>query len=94
MITLKDFIPRDKDMKSPTAECFRGFVLYDIHLVNFQLFPNMSFIERAFMCIRARRMHRHIEEQRRRIREEYEHRRMALERNQIDYSDDEIVDYF
>ena len=90
----EDFIPRDKDMKSPTANCIRDFVLYDIHLISFQLFPNMSFVERAFMCIHARRMHRHINEQRRREREQYEHRRLALERNQIDYSDDEIDDYY
>ena len=49
---IMSFIPGDKDLKSPTSDCIRHLVLYDIHLVNFQRFPHMSFIQHAFMAIK------------------------------------------
>ena len=49
---IKSFIPRDKDMKSPTSDCIKHLVLYDIHLRQFQAFPRMSFVQHAIVALR------------------------------------------
>ena len=46
------FIPRDKDMKSPTSDCIKHLVLYDIHHRQFQAFPRMSFAQHAIDALR------------------------------------------
>ena len=48
---IKSFISKDKDMKSPTSDCIKHLVLYDIHLRQFQAFPHMSFVEHAFVAL-------------------------------------------
>ena len=58
--TIKSFIPRDRDMKSPTSDCIKHLVLYDIHLINFQKFPHMTFIQHAFMAIRDKKLIRYL----------------------------------
>jgi len=48
---IKSFISKDKDMKSPTSDCIKHLVLYDIHYCQFQAFPHMSFVEHAFLAL-------------------------------------------
>ena len=53
---IKSFISKDKDMKSPTSDCIKHLVLYDIHLRQFQAFPEMSFSQHAFVALQRIKM--------------------------------------
>ena len=53
---IKSFIPKDKDMKSPTSDCIKHLVLYDIHLRQFQACPRMTFAQHAFFALQRIKM--------------------------------------
>ena len=53
---IKSFIPKDKDMKSPTSDCIKHLVLYDIHLRQFQACPSMTFAQHAFFALHRIKM--------------------------------------
>ena len=48
---IKAFIPRDNQMRSPTADCIKHFVIYEIPSSHFQLFPGMTFAQHAFFAL-------------------------------------------
>ena len=84
---IKSFIPKDKDMKSPTSDCIKHLVLYDIHLRQFQAFPCMSFVQHAIVAIRrikmAKQRQREEEEENIRWDRAREIARRILERRQV-----------
>ena len=84
---IKSFIPRDKDMKSPTSDCIKHLVLYDIHYCQFQAFPHLSFVEHAFVALQrikiVKQRQREEEEEHRRWERAREIARRILERRPV-----------
>ena len=53
---IKSFISKDKDMKSPTSDCIKHLVLYDIHHRQIQACQRMSFAQHAIFAIHRIKM--------------------------------------
>ena len=61
-------------MKSPTSDCIKHLVLYDIHHRQFQAFPRMSFVQHAILALQR------IKVAKQKQREEEEEDRLRWER--------------